>query len=167
MMIRKLMSGNLPISIHSLPDLEHFAACFSKVVEPGDVIALTGNLGAGKTTLTRLLCQALNVPQNVTSPTFTLFNEYTSPRFQIWHGDFYRLCDAEIERLLPELEEQMAQESTVFILEWADKAPQLSYTWIWHVDFQLVPASDTRTLSISSKKQAPLDALQKGLAHDL
>lgn len=75
-----------------------------------EIIALEGNLGAGKTTLTKALCEAWGCNNNVTSPTFALVNEYTLPQFngKLYHHDWYRikdageLYDAGIEELLHE-----------------------------------------------------------------
>jgi tRNA threonylcarbamoyladenosine biosynthesis protein TsaE len=61
-------------------------------VRPGDVIALEGDLGAGKSTLARGLIQALTSPETeVPSPTFTLVQTYDAPAFAVWHFDLYRL----------------------------------------------------------------------------
>ena len=54
---------------------------------------LNGDLGAGKTTFTKALCKALGIKENVTSPTFTLMNIYTSGRLPLYHFDMYRLED--------------------------------------------------------------------------
>jgi tRNA threonylcarbamoyladenosine biosynthesis protein TsaE len=80
-----------------LPDDAATAALgarLAQTVRPGDVIALYGDLGAGKTTLARGLIRALMGPATeAPSPTFTLVQTYQAPHFPIWHFDLYRLED--------------------------------------------------------------------------
>ncbi len=62
-------------------------------LEPGCVIALTGDLGAGKTTLTKAVARGLGVTEVLTSPTFTIVQEYDSGRMPVYHFDVYRVHD--------------------------------------------------------------------------
>ena len=62
-----------------------------QALQPGTVIAYTGDLGAGKTAFTRGLARGLNIPERVTSPTFTIVNEYEGGRLPLFHFDMYRL----------------------------------------------------------------------------
>ena len=64
-------------------------------LKPGTVIAYTGDLGAGKTAFTRGLARGLDIPDRVTSPTFTIVNEYEGGRLPLFHFDMYRLADAD------------------------------------------------------------------------
>src|SRR4051812_37966717 len=105
-MIRKPPGGNHVLRVSNLAELRRFAEIFSKNSASGDFIALTGELGAGKTTFAGFFCSALSVDVPVTSPTFALMNEYQTPQGPILHGDLYRLTDPEIEIMLPEWEEQ-------------------------------------------------------------
>jgi hypothetical protein len=89
----------------------------------GDVVALSGELGAGKTTFARALIGALlpgDAPE-VPSPTFSLQQSYVTPRMTIAHFDFYRLSGAEEARELGF--EEAAQEGAV-VVEWPERAPQ-------------------------------------------
>lgn len=74
-------------------DTSKIANKFEKFLKGGEVVVLNGDLGAGKTTFTKALCKALKVKENVTSPTFTLMNIYTSGRLVLYHFDMYRLED--------------------------------------------------------------------------
>ena len=62
-----------------------------QALQPGTVIAYTGDLGAGKTAFTQGLARGLNIPERVTSPTFTIVNEYEGGRLPLFHFDMYRL----------------------------------------------------------------------------
>lgn len=66
-----------------------------KYLEPGDIVTLNGMLGAGKTVFTKGLAKALNVAEEITSPTYTLMNIYESGDVPLYHYDAYRLGDAE------------------------------------------------------------------------
>ncbi len=70
---------------------EAIGAQLAQSLKPGTVIAFTGDLGAGKTAFTRGLAQGLGIDQRVTSPTFTIVNEYEGGRLPLFHFDMYRL----------------------------------------------------------------------------
>lgn len=67
----------------------------AELLRPGDVIAYYGNLGAGKTAFTRGLAAGLGIREAVTSPTYTIVNEYLSGRMPLFHFDMYRLSSSE------------------------------------------------------------------------
>ena len=64
-------------------------------LKPGPVVAFTGDLGAGKTAFTRGLARGLGISQRVTSPTFTIVNEYEGGRLPLFHFDMYRLSSSQ------------------------------------------------------------------------
>ena len=70
---------------------EAVGAALAAVLQPGAVIAYRGDLGAGKTAFTRGLARGLGVKESVTSPTYTIVNEYLSGRMPLFHFDMYRL----------------------------------------------------------------------------
>ena len=92
-------------------------------IKAGDVIALVGELGTGKTTLTKYIAEGLSVSEDVTSPTFTLINEYKSGKLPLYHFDAYRLAGAGELRDLG-YEEYFFGEG-VTVVEWADKVSEL------------------------------------------
>lgn len=108
----------------TLPDLAAMAAYGARIAErlrAGDVVALTGGLGAGKTTLARSILAALGHEGEVPSPTFTIIETYDSPplRLAAVHADFYRLNDpAE----LAEIGLGDYRENAVLLAEWPDHA---------------------------------------------
>jgi len=111
----------------ALPDAEAtralgaaLAACAQRLV----VVCLSGQLGAGKTTLVQGMAQALAVKETVNSPTFTMLNEYHSGRLPLYHFDFYRLSEkgvgeGESDLLAVEVGEIIAGEGIV-VIEWPE-----------------------------------------------
>ncbi|QKG85426.1 tRNA (adenosine(37)-N6)-threonylcarbamoyltransferase complex ATPase subunit type 1 TsaE [Kroppenstedtia pulmonis] len=69
----------------------------AQILQPGDVLALEGDLGAGKTTFSQGLAQGLGIPGSIDSPTFTLIKEYEAGRLPFYHMDVYRLEEPEEE----------------------------------------------------------------------
>ena len=106
--------------ISNSPDeTESFGREFARTIRPGDVIALIGELGAGKTLFVKGLVSGLGCNAAVTSPTFTLIHEYCGDRFPIFHFDFFRLENAnEAERL--DLDGYFFANG-VSVIEWADR----------------------------------------------
>ena len=76
---------------NSPEETEEVGAALGKVLKPGTVLAYTGDLGAGKTAFTRGLAKGLGCTDMVTSPTYTIVNEYLSGRLPLFHFDMYRL----------------------------------------------------------------------------
>jgi tRNA threonylcarbamoyladenosine biosynthesis protein TsaE len=102
----------------------------------GDVWALAGDLGAGKTHFVQGAAAGLGIGAAVTSPTFNLLHEYTGGRLPLFHFDFYRLRDA-AEALALGLDEVLAA-GGLTIIEWADKFPELlPHRTVW-LDFEVV-----------------------------
>lgn len=107
-----------------LPDLaamSDYGARIAARLRAGDVIALSGGLGAGKTTLARAILAHLGHQGDVPSPTFTIIETYDAPplRVPIVHADFYRLEDPSE---LPEIGLDDYREGAVLIAEWPDHA---------------------------------------------
>ena len=80
---------------HSPEETEKVGQALAQVLTPGTVIAYEGDLGAGKTAFTRGLAKGLGAAEQVTSPTYTIVNEYLSGRLPLFHFDMYRLASAE------------------------------------------------------------------------
>lgn len=80
---------------HSTEDTEAFGERFAQMLHPGDVVAFTGDLGAGKTAFSRGVLHGLGYTGRVTSPTFSIANEYHTPQADVAHFDMYRILDTE------------------------------------------------------------------------
>ena len=80
---------------HSPEETEAVGEALGKTLSPGAVIAYRGGLGAGKTAFTRGLARGLNCRETVTSPTYTIVNEYLGGRIPLFHFDMYRLKSSE------------------------------------------------------------------------
>ena len=81
----------MQITTHSADETQALGIKLAKRLQPGDVIAYFGDLGAGKTALTRGIAQGLGITDIVTSPTYTIVNEYLTGRLPLFHFDMYRL----------------------------------------------------------------------------
>ncbi|MEO1480630.1 MAG: tRNA (adenosine(37)-N6)-threonylcarbamoyltransferase complex ATPase subunit type 1 TsaE [Myxococcota bacterium] len=102
--------------------------------KPGQVFALVGTLGAGKTALTRGIAEGWGVPalNEVVSPTYALMFDHPAPRGRLVHIDLYRLDSLESVLGLG-IEEAIADRSALVVIEWADRIPELipeHATWI-------------------------------------
>lgn len=95
---------------------------FGRRLGPGDVVALYGGLGSGKTTLAQGICRGLGVGQVVNSPTFTIVNEYRG-HCPVYHLDCYRLAGA--EDLIGLGYEEYFYGDGVCLIEWAEKAAEV------------------------------------------
>jgi len=114
----RMESARREIALPDAAATEALGAALGRLLSAGALLALRGELGAGKTTLARGLIRALAGETEVVSPTFTLVQTYEAPDFEIWHADLYRIeDDTEIDEL--GLEE--AFESAACIVEWPDR----------------------------------------------
>lgn len=127
------------------------AAAFARLVRPGDVFLLSGQIGAGKTHFTRSLIQAriayADKPvEDVPSPTFTLVQTYEVDGFEIWHSDLYRLTHPdEVE----ELGLFDAFDTAVCLIEWPDRLGDLAPAKAIGMDFSVPDDPETRIVDLS------------------
>ena len=106
------------VETNSAAETEALGARIAERVNPGDVVLLSGEMGAGKTTLVRGACRALGVPGPVTSPTFTIGQQYGGGRMPVSHLDLYRLQSLEGED--PALLEDYLRPEGVAFVEWPE-----------------------------------------------
>jgi len=113
---------HLELTSPTAEDTRAIGGAFAPLLRAGDVIALTGELGAGKTTLVQGIAGALGYDGAVTSPTFTLVREYRTPTLPLVHADVYRL-DRVQDALDLGLDE--TAEDGVLLVEWGDAVDAL------------------------------------------
>ena len=105
---------------NSVEETEALGAELAVRLEPGDVVAFTGDLGAGKTAFVRGLARGLGIPDRVTSPTFTIVNEYEGGRLPLFHFDLYRLASS--DELFEIGWEDYLRRGGVCAVEWSENA---------------------------------------------
>ena len=103
---------------HSPAETEAVGEALAKTLRPGTVLAFRGDLGAGKTAFTRGLGRGLGCTERVTSPTYTIVNEYTSGRLPLFHFDMYRLRSS--EDLFDIGWEDYLERGGVCVVEWSE-----------------------------------------------
>ncbi|MEG1657929.1 MAG: tRNA (adenosine(37)-N6)-threonylcarbamoyltransferase complex ATPase subunit type 1 TsaE [Oscillibacter sp.] len=124
---------------HSVAETEAIGAETARALSPGTVLAYRGDLGLGKTAFTRGLARGLGVTGRVTSPTFTLVNEYEG-RIPLFHFDLYRLEDA--DALFDIGWEDYLLRGGVCAVEWSERAAEaLPEDTVW-VSLARCPESD-------------------------
>jgi tRNA threonylcarbamoyladenosine biosynthesis protein TsaE len=104
------------IESRSAAETEALGARIAERLQPGDVVVVSGEVGAGKTTLIRGACRALGIEQPVTSPTFTIGQRYGGGRMPVSHLDLYRLESLEGED--PALLDDYLSPDSVAFVEW-------------------------------------------------
>jgi len=114
---------------HTEAETNALGASFAQSLRRGDVVALFGDLGTGKTHLVQGICKGLGVKEHVASPTFTIVNEYIVGQQSIYHFDFYRIASpAELREIGFE---EYVSGNGICLIEWADRVrealPQRRY----------------------------------------
>ena len=118
-------------------------------LEPGTVVLLEGDLGAGKTAFVRGMAEGLGIdPAEVSSPTFTIVQEYRGPRLTLQHVDLYRLAPAEVADLALE---DLIDTRTVMAIEWPERLPVAPSTTLVHVTLAHHP--DGRLITVGSAER--------------
>ena len=125
---------------HSPAETQEFAARFAGEIGPGSVVALKGELGAGKTQFVKGLAAALGCSAAVASPTFTIIHEYPGGRLPVFHFDLFRLEDRESVARLG-LDDYFFGDG-VSVIEWADRFADFVPEKARWIDFEIKSESD-------------------------
>jgi tRNA threonylcarbamoyladenosine biosynthesis protein TsaE len=107
---------------HSPEETEQLGAALGRKLNPGTILAYEGDLGAGKTAFTRGLARGLGAKDMVTSPTYTIVNEYLSGRLPLFHFDMYRLASS--DDLWDIGWEDYLERGGVCAVEWSENTPE-------------------------------------------
>lgn len=126
----------MKLPVKSLDELKHAAEQLISFGGSEKIFLFYGEMGAGKTTLIKSLCERLGVKEPATSPTFSIVNEYQGESTKIYHFDFYRLKN-QSEALDLGYEEYFYSGNYCFI-EWPEKIPDLLPDHYIQVDVQVV-----------------------------
>ena len=111
------------LHIASEKETEKLGEKIGQAAKPGMVVALIGDLGTGKTTLTKSIARGLGVTETVTSPTFNIIREYKSGRIPLYHFDVYRIADP--EEMFELGYEEYFYGDGICVVEWADIIEEL------------------------------------------
>lgn len=106
------------VIIKNEEDTKRFGMGLAQDLIPGDVVALIGDLGTGKTTLTKYIAKGLGIEKSITSPTFTIVSEYHEGRLPLYHFDVYRVNG--LDDMFEIGAEEYFYGQGVSIVEWAD-----------------------------------------------
>ena len=136
-------------ALYSIEQLPTLAAKVAANLQGGEVVALQGDLGAGKTTFVQALARELGVERPVLSPTFALERQYDTNRgFKLHHFDWYRLDNqAEVYEL--GIEELFGDPASVTVIEWPERAAGLLPEQTFWIRFEYVD-SRTRKITVST-----------------
>src|SRR5205807_1400627 len=131
-------ASSFTVLLPNEPATRRLAIDISSILKPGDLVTLSGDLGAGKTAFARALIRhlAADGTLDVPSPTFTLVQTYALPRFTVVHADLYRVTHA---GELAELGVDEAAENAVVLLEWPDRAEEVLPADRLDIAFTLAP----------------------------
>ena len=135
------MTGSFEVK--SVEETWELARAFAKTLQPGDVVCLEGDLGAGKTTFTQALARELGVSGRVTSPTFCVVQEHPGERFMV-HMDLYRLSGE--DDVLDLGWEDYLSRGAIVVVEWPERAGSLVPVAAKHVVFTHLDGEEDRKI---------------------
>lgn len=126
--------------------------CIGRLLEGGELLKLTGELGGGKTQITKGIAKGLGVVDKVVSPTFTIeriYKAHENSSLELHHFDFYRLSNSDIE-ISQGLNELIASKNNIIVVEWPENIKDVLPSECLRIEFEYVD-DETRKISISAK----------------
>lgn len=141
--------NSIDVETRSAEETRRVAAALSPILVPGDVIALSGDLGAGKTTFVQGLAAGLKIPERVTSPTFVLVKDYGGGRYPMMHIDIYRL--RKVQEVIDLGFDELLDPDHIVVIEWGDAIEPLLPREHLLVELRYGEIESTRHLRISVK----------------
>lgn len=138
---------------NSVAETEAIGAALARRLSPGAVVAFTGDLGAGKTAFVRGMARGLGVEERVTSPTFTIVNEYEGGALPLFHFDMYRLGSA--DELFDIGWEDYLGRGGVCAVEWSENIEEALEPGAVRVDIRRGVSDTQRVITIEGQGLAP------------
>lgn len=139
----------IKIATRTTQETQRYAEEFSQGIQPGDILCLYGDLGAGKTTFVQGLAKGLGLTQRIISPTFVIMRTYTLPEQRMfYHVDLYRL-EKEVDIQTIGLEELLEKREGIIAIEWPEKLGTLLPRK--RIDIKLLHDGDGREVQIERK----------------
>ena len=129
------------------PELVAWGEAFGRAVSPPLVVALAGDLGAGKTTLAQAICAGYGVTEPVTSPTFAIVHRYDAPLSPVYHLDLYRIERS--SELVNIGWDEIAMSHALVIVEWPEHAGDLIPAGHVPLDLEYVPSDPDRRVLLA------------------
>lgn len=120
--------------IYSVGETTNLGIKIGKLLNSGDIVCLTGDLGTGKTHITKGLALGLDINDNITSPTFTIVNEYDTGRLKLNHFDVYRVSDPD-EIYAIGFDDYIFSDA-VSIIEWANYIEEILPKDLLHINIE-------------------------------
>ena len=133
---------------NSAQQTEQLGEKLGRILTPGTVLAYTGDLGAGKTAFTRGLAKGLEIPERITSPTFTIVNEYEGGRLPLFHFDMYRLGSS--DELFDDGWEDYLVRGGICAVEWSENVDDVLDSDTIRVDIRRGESDDQRRITITN-----------------
>jgi tRNA threonylcarbamoyladenosine biosynthesis protein TsaE len=128
-------------------EMRHWGYELGESIVPPLVVSLSGDLGAGKTTLAQAICEGYGVAESVTSPTYALVHRYEAPKSPVYHVDLYRL-DGEAQ-LTNIGWDDLLSERAVVIVEWPERAGNRMPEDHLHIDIEYPDSDDSRRVLLA------------------
>lgn len=151
----------MQITISSDDDMKQLGERLATALRGGDCIELVGDIGSGKTTLTKGIARGLGIADTVQSPTFTINRTYESPSgLRLSHYDFYRLSDPGI--MTDELSEALDDSNTIIVIEWGGVVESILPDDSIRISFES-PSETERVLRIAAPERST-ERLQEVIA---
>ena len=139
----------MEFEVYSVDETTQLGIKLGKLLNPSDIICLTGDLGTGKTHITKGIAKGLGINDNITSPTFTIVNEYDSGRLKLNHFDVYRVSDPDEIHAIG-FDDYIFSDA-VSIIEWANYIEEILPNDLLHIKIEkdFVLGEDYRKITLT------------------
>ncbi|WP_194189422.1 tRNA (adenosine(37)-N6)-threonylcarbamoyltransferase complex ATPase subunit type 1 TsaE [Clostridium chrysemydis] len=139
----------MEFEVRNIEETTALGEALGKILKPSDIVCLTGELGTGKTHITKGIAKGLGIDEPITSPTFTIVNEYDTGRLKLYHFDVYRVSDPD-EIYAIGFDDYIFSDG-VSIIEWANYIEEILPSEYLHIYIQkdLEKGEDYRKITIT------------------